>query len=104
MQPLNTRLSPRCLKTHLQCSRVLGGVNGGVGLVRLLALPWVGTPGLVQDPLGECAPGWTLCLLLHQGAEGQVLREDVCLRSGVTDVPETNVRAHDMRRYANYKG
>lgn len=64
-------------------------MDGGVGLVRLLALPRVGTPRLVQDPLGKCAPGWTLCLLLHQGAKGQVLWEDICLCSGVTDVPET---------------
>lgn len=81
---------PRCFKTHLQRAGVLGGVYGGVGLVRLLALPRVGAPGLVQDPLGERAPGWTLCLLLHQRAEGQVLREDVCLRAGVTDVPKIN--------------
>lgn len=76
------------LQTYLQCIAVLGGVYGGVGLVRFLALPWVGTPGLVEHTLGECPPGRALCLLLHQGAERQVWGKNVCLCTGVADIPE----------------
>lgn len=76
------------LQTHLQCSAVLRRMYGGVGLVRLLALSWVGTPRLVEHPLGECPPDWTLCLLLHQRAEGQVWGKNVCLCAGVADVPK----------------
>lgn len=57
-------------------------------MIRLLALSWVWTPRLFEHPLSEGPPDWTLCLLLHQGAQGQVLGEDVGLCAGVADVPE----------------
>lgn len=76
------------VQTYLQCTAVLGGVYGGVGLVRFLALPWVGTSRLLEHPLGKCPPDRAWCLLLHQGAESQVLGENVCLCTGVADIPE----------------
>ncbi len=76
------------MQTYLQCTAVLGGVYGRVGLVRFLALPRVGTPRLLEHPLGERPPHWALRLLLHQGAKSQVLRKNVCLCTGVADIPE----------------
>ncbi|TNN55645.1 hypothetical protein EYF80_034161 [Liparis tanakae] len=59
-------------KQKRSCAGVLGGVYGGVGLVRFLALAWVGAPRLVHHALGERSPYRALSLLLHQGAETQV--------------------------------
>lgn len=73
---------------YLQGTGVLGGVDGGVGLVRFLALSWVGTPGLANHPLGERPPDRALCLLLHQRTESQRCGENVGLRAWVADVPE----------------
>lgn len=75
------------LQTYLQCIAVLGGVYGRMGLVRFLALPRVRTPRLVEHPLGERPPVGALYLLLHEGAEGQGLGENVCLCTGVADIP-----------------
>lgn len=72
----------------MQCVVELGGVNGGVGLVRVLALARVGTPRLVKYPLGERPPDLTVCLLLHQGAEIQGCGENVRFCTGVADKPE----------------
>lgn len=63
-------------------------------MVRFLALPWVGALRLVEHPLGERTPDRALCLLLHQGAESQVCRKNVCLCTGVADIPEQEKNTH----------
>lgn len=59
-----------------------------MGLVRVLPLPWVRAPRLLQHPLGEGPPLWTLCLLLHQGGEGKIGRKYVCFCARVADEPK----------------
>lgn len=90
------------MQSYLQLVAILGGVYRGVGLVRFLAPPWVGTAGLLEHPLGERPPALALCLLLHQGGQGQVCWENVCLRTGVADKPETSgdktSRPHTVRK------
>lgn len=79
----------------LQIVGELGGVYGGVGLVRLLALSGVGTPRLVQHSLGKRPPDGARNLLLHQGAEGQGCGKNVCLCSRVADKPARK-QAHGL--------
>ena len=88
--PRKFGLSSACV--YLQVATVFGRVDGGMGLVRLLALPGVGAPGLLQDPLGEGPPRGALRLVLHQGLQGQVFGEDVGLCAGVADEPERGDR------------
>lgn len=76
------------LWTYLQCVGELGGVYGGMGFVRVLALSRVGTPGLFEHSLSECPPVLTMRLQLHQGGQSQACREAVRLCTGVTDKPE----------------
>lgn len=64
------------------------GVYGGMGLVRFLALPWVGASRLLQYPLGKCSPDRALSLLLHQACKAQVFGENVGLCTRVTDEAE----------------
>lgn len=61
-------------------------------MVRVLALPWIGTSRLVKYLLGECPPDWALSLLLHQGAKSQGCRKNVSFCAGVADKPEKRRR------------
>lgn len=75
-------------ESYLQRVSGLGGVYGRVGLVRVLALSWVGAPWLVKHPLGKRPPDRALRLLLYQRGKSQVWWKNVGLCAGIADEAE----------------
>lgn len=84
--------------SYLQCVSELGGMYGRVGLVRVLALSWVGSPRLVKHSLGECPPHRAVSLLLHQWGKSQVCWKNVGLCAGIADEPEQKKKKKEQRK------
>lgn len=75
------------LHCHLKAACVLGGVNGGMGLIGFVSVSWIG-PTPVQDALCKSPPLIILRLLLHQGGQVEVFWENVGLSTGIADKPD----------------
>lgn len=86
--------------SYLQCVSELGGMYGRVGLVRVLALSWVGSPRLVKHSLGECPPHRAVSLLLHQWGKSQVCWKNVGLCAGIADEPEQKKKKKNKEKDA----